>query len=202
MASVESSGDCSSSSLHTDLGGDNPIIISTFEHRDKVLVLLVHTLLHVLVIVHPLLDVVAENFQLRQLLLYVLRHLHLLQVLHPRIQDSNGSLQALLSVNKVLAVSLSNTKLVVRLGNGPRIGRQGLQSLGKASLQIFNSLLEVRILETHLCKVNQRLALLNFVLSLCIDDLGKVEHLPGLLKIARLLGLLVDILSISLHLVF
>ena len=92
----------------------------TFEHGDKVLVLLVDSLLHILVVVHPLLDVVTQRLQLRQLLLYVLGHLHLLQVYHPGVQNSNGSLQTLLGIGEVLAVSLSNTKLVVRLGDRPR----------------------------------------------------------------------------------
>ena len=56
---------------------------------------------------------------LRQLLLDVLGHLHLLQVHHPGVQNSNGSLQTLLGVGEVLAVSLSNTELVVRLGDRP-----------------------------------------------------------------------------------
>merc|ERR1712181_145805 len=116
---------------------------------------------------------------------------------HPRIQNSNGSFQALLSIGKVLAVSLSNTKLVVRLSNRPRVSRQGLQPFGKAGQKIFHSLLEVRILKTHLSQKNQRLALLDLILHLSIDDLGKVKHLPCLLQVARLLSLL----SISLHLV-
>ena len=58
-------------------------------------------------------------------------------------------------------------------------------------------MLEVGILETHLSKENKRLALLDLVLSLSINDLGKVKHLPGLLKVARLLGLL----AVGLHLV-
>merc|ERR1719233_559945 len=117
-ASIKQLGNCSSCSLDTNLGGSNSIM-GTFEHRDKVLVLLVDSLLHVLVVIHPLLDIIAENSQLSQLLLDILRHLHLLQVNHPSVQNSNSSFQALLSIGKVLAVSLSNTKLIMRLGNGP-----------------------------------------------------------------------------------
>ena len=105
-------GNWASSSLDANLGGDNPIM-STFEHRDEVLVLLVDSLLHVLMVVHPLLDVVTQRLQLRQLLLDVLGHLHLVQVHHPGVQNSNGSLQTLFGIDEVLAVSLSNTKLIV-----------------------------------------------------------------------------------------
>merc|ERR1719239_1731617 len=189
-------GNCSSCSLDTNLGGSNPVM-STFEHRDKVLVLLVDSLLHVLMVIHPLLDVVAENSQLRQFLLDVLRHLHLLQVKHPSVQNSNGSFQALLSAGKVLAVSLGNTKLIMRLSNRPRISRQSLQPLGKTGQQILHSLLEVRILKTHLSQENQRLTLLDLILHFSINNFGKVKHLPCLLQVARLLSLL----SISLHLV-
>ena len=79
----------------------------------------VHSLLHVLVVVHPLLDVIAQSVQLRQLLLNVLRHLHLLQIHHPFVQDRNSSLQTLLGIDKVLAMSLGNTQLIMCLSDGP-----------------------------------------------------------------------------------
>ena len=87
--------------------------------RDKVLVLLVHSLLHVLVVIHPLLDIIAQSVQLRQLLLNILRHLHLLQIPHPIVQDRNSSLQTLLGIDKVLAMSMGNTQLIMCLSNGP-----------------------------------------------------------------------------------
>merc|ERR1719365_11061 len=106
---IIASSNCSSSGLHSNLGGGNPIV-STFEDADKILFSLVDSLLHIL-------DVIAECSQLCQLILDVLRHLHLLQVHHPCVQDSNGSLQTLLCIGEFLTVSLSNTKLVMRLGN-------------------------------------------------------------------------------------
>merc|ERR1719347_2170030 len=115
-ATLRASSNCSSSGLDSNLSGSNSIM-STFEDADKIFFPLVDSLLHILVVIHPLLDVVAEYSQLCQLLLDVLRHLHLLQVHHSCVQDSNSSLQTLLCIGEFLTVSLSNTKLVVGLSN-------------------------------------------------------------------------------------
>merc|ERR1719462_899530 len=86
----------------------------------------------------------------------------------------------------VARVSLSYSKLVMKINMKPGVCRHASTSPSEAGGQILHGLLEVRVLQTHLSQEGQGLALLGKVASLAEDNLGQLKHLPGQLQVANL----------------
>merc|ERR1719341_59201 len=131
--------------------------LGSFKDGHKVVVCFVRALLHLLVVGHALLDLGAQESQLCQLLGDIVGSPHLLWVGDSGVKNGHSRLQTLLSANILGTVSLRHAKLVVDLGDRPGVCRQSLDPLGKTKGQILHSLLEVRILETHLSQACSRL---------------------------------------------
>merc|ERR1719462_1130934 len=86
----------------------------------------------------------------------------------------------------VARVSLSYSKLVMKINMKPGVCRHAGTSPSEAGGQILHGLLEVGVLQTHLSQEGQGLALLGKVASLAEDNLSQLKHLPGQLQVANL----------------